>query len=1443
MADCKQSVHEFIQSTYSPMVAVLCSNDAESVCQKNNLCFIELVQPFCRLTSEVHIRDPSNLSHAIHNLKVIMKEFDSLPPQPLLAKKMLSEVVSSCQPTPGDTSAVMTGEYNLHIATSTPWYEQYREDFLQVLPPAEHEFLRHYVACIFVVSTNHAEPLDIFHKLNQQQHQQQHQTPKKLPKWFSPNIFKYYVLLHDVTDGEESKAEAVYQSMKSTYGAHACHLLQINSCDQRTAQYSSDIMPDPWSQFLGRKFNIVDSSPDDEAPSLPEPPAQCLPLELTTDGQATFPNSVMEASLSPSQSDGVLISESSFVENASEATEGSESSLSSTNPVEEIVDHPLLPDNEEPPGGDLHKKHAPLQNHVNNDPLFEDPLATLHTSIEKRKHMPHGICLTLSDHDRLRIFVHEFCVRGLLPYVERQIRTLNDQLMSRKGIHRSLFSATKKWFGGSKPVTQGLNLQNTLLSYGSESPELQVRRLADLCFMFQMYELAYQSYHTAKRDFSTDHAWPHFAGSLEMAALSVFMQGVNSQRQYPNHYMETAISTYLSTCKLPEYATRATMFSTEVLKYTSNYSDAAINLIKMTSEDSDLRSGLLLEQAAYCFIHMPKPMVRKYAFHMILAGHRFSKVGQRKHALRSYCQALQVYRGRHWSLAEDHINFTIGRQSFNLKQLENATNAFKHLLTNDSQQTASQQNAFVREYLFVYKQLLAQTEQEGCIMLAQLPLPVIDGTTIKLITAMHPTAGQTDGDEAAVGAGEPISADVAVWERLEQIVCTQLDVDAGGGGSLQRAAAFRPTIQCFTQHTNNTHHPLTVVDGTCPHLHVRLTPHMTGKLHITGLGYNLGTQPVAPETASEASAAGAKPSFISTITVRGKQSLEVQGLRLNSSKAEKASREYADDHRLDPVVVPSMPCLQVSLRDVPPAMLCGELRRVSLELRNAGRSPLRHVYVATSHPEFLAFSNRGDDVATTGGGVTAMTAGGGAVRVAKCQHSLVKRVPLPPSGLPPGGAVTLPAWIRGLNTSGRHKVHMLFYYLPQETTSKLRYRVLRYTASLTMNDSVAVQATASRQYSDWQEGLVVSLEAANMNQVQDSAITEVSMTQVICASSSWTLHPLSQIHKQDVKLNPAEKTSLCFKSVRLPSNQGVDEAASAVHFSCAYSDNESGGGGDDDDETYSAAFLMATLYDGQQTDWMSALLSRTGHPQHHQQQQQQQRRQPDTRRDAALDVAVRVDLTVIVFWKAFVVNELGSSTTVYGRHHLQVETLNTICGTLPMPTPTVKPVMKFVKDANEQSEPVTPALLTDASTLEQLVTYCVRHPALIQHDFTQNRLCVARATVILHNCCEEPVSVRLNTSSRDTNTTSTDGDAAEPAPSPAPPASFDRFTWAGASFVNVRLRARQTAELQLRACVCRPGVFNLSDFAVTAAPDSGAHQGELQRPIPQSLVIVQHSES
>lgn len=40
----------------------------------------------------------------------------------------------------------------------------------------------------------------------------------------------------------------------------------------------------------------------------------------------------------------------------------------------------------------------------------------------------HGLCLSLSDHDRIKIFVHELGYRGLLQYIEKLMRYLNDQV-------------------------------------------------------------------------------------------------------------------------------------------------------------------------------------------------------------------------------------------------------------------------------------------------------------------------------------------------------------------------------------------------------------------------------------------------------------------------------------------------------------------------------------------------------------------------------------------------------------------------------------------------------------------------------------------------------------------------------------------------------------------------------------------------------------------------------------------------------------------------------------------------------------------------------------------------------------------------------------------------------------------------------------------------------
>lgn len=61
--------------------------------------------------------------------------------------------------------------------------------------------------------------------------------------------------------------------------------------------------------------------------------------------------------------------------------------------------------------------------------------------------------------------------------------------MNKKGVSRSLLSATKRWFVTNKP---GVNTMQNAVVYTNDSIELQTRKLGDLYFMFGNYSLAFQ---------------------------------------------------------------------------------------------------------------------------------------------------------------------------------------------------------------------------------------------------------------------------------------------------------------------------------------------------------------------------------------------------------------------------------------------------------------------------------------------------------------------------------------------------------------------------------------------------------------------------------------------------------------------------------------------------------------------------------------------------------------------------------------------------------------------------------------------------------------------------------------------------------------------------------------------------------------------------------------
>ncbi|KAK0133255.1 Trafficking protein particle complex subunit 8 [Merluccius polli] len=1270
MAQCVQSVQEFIQDSFVPMVAVLCSEDAEKVTRKNNLNFAELLRPFCRLTSEGHIRDPNNQVQPVKNLRISVNNVCTRPTPATgtlspAQRRLLGEVVSSCQPPEGGAANVITaGDYDLSFhdrslkasapwystwrqtlsevssskhyagtlvsctlpfshgavaAATTPWFEAYRESFLQSMPASDHEFLNHYLACILmvtmisrpypnvmarnrsssqsllVVSSSEAVPVEQFLKLSQEQHRIQHSGDYTTPRWFIPNTLKYYVLLHDSSQGDEQRytsygdrADAVYEDMKQRYGSQGCYLLKINSRTAPTG--TNEQIPDPWSQYLHKNSILNQES-----------------YEEPTQAEAN-----------------IVLAENNVNSNESNSQDSSEK--------DEVPDS---------------MQSHPLQ--LDCPPSEASGLETLGvvtsggpTVARVAAAGTHGDCLTLNDHDHIRQFLQEFTFRGLLPHIEKNIRQLNDQLVSRKGLSRSLFSATKKWFGGGKAPEKSISeLKSTSgLLYPPEAPELQIRKMADLCFLVQHYELAYSCYHTAKKDFLSDQAMLYAAGALEMAAVSAFLQA-GAPRPYPAHYMDTAIQTYRDGCKNMVLAERCALLSAEVLKSQGKYSDAATLLIKMTSEDSDLRSALLLEQAAHCFINMRNPMVRKFAFHMILAGHRFSKAGQKRHALRCYCQAMQVYRGRGWSLAEDHINFTIGRQSFTLRQPDDAVEAFRHILTNDSQQTATQQGAFLREYLYVYKSVTAESE----VGLPQLPLPCIHSAATRVYFGHERRLAEGE-KQAATHVSldqEYDQAQAAVWGQLEE----QAVASAHRGAV---PAAFQPTQCCLNSQTDNLRPPLAVVEEPIivevtfqnplkvslllselsllwsftpkdfsglqqgdlataeatgepitndksenkddvitteiiPEFNfgpketkmarLKLLPHMIGQLNILGVAYNLAAVPSEEVAHCAEGQQSTKPQV-----VRGQQDLEIRGPRLNHTKEDKTSVCHGHDQRLHPIITPPMPLMEVFFLQFPTALLCGEITKAYVEFCNVSGVALRGLRVASTHPHFFTFgSGSGSSPSATEPSSPLSPASAEVCSAYQTlatppgdpHHHLHPGSPPPPvclvaspvegsvqgkgvameipvegGVLRPGQSAQLPLWLRGPDQEGVHEINFLFYYESAEKGGRISHRVLRHNVFICASRSLSVCATACQSSvppedhhggdtedgDHLNDGMLVFVDVENVN-MSEAGVREFHIIQVSSCSRQWRLQKcINPAKDKDCKLTSREQAKLCFRAAR-----------------------------------------------------------------------------------------------------------------------------------------------------------------------------------------------------------------------------------------------------------------------------------------------------------------------
>ncbi|XP_037298483.1 trafficking protein particle complex subunit 8 isoform X2 [Manduca sexta] len=1357
MARSGKTAQEFIQKSFSPIIGVLCSQKVDNVVAKNNLSFHELFQPFTALDWEGQFRDSGGNIYTVKNWKLIIREVNWKPLQPTEARRQLNN--AALYNFNDKTVQVDIDGRKFDIPQTTNWFDAWRETYLEVQFPSDHEFTKHFISCIIVGTAHEDNIIDTFNALNQQYAQLQNVAPPKLPKWFNNAVLKTYLLLHDVSVLPMDRAEAAFETLKQTFGASNCFMLSINSKNTSDNNISTDL----WSQLIKRssESNSDISSSVANLPGTPsEPQAVFQPPGVNIVGE-----------------DGVTL----------------------TTSMQEGV-HPLTS-----PENDLYDNANSLQTHS-----FSGSVESVSVSAKgiDFSNEVHGAALNTNDIDAIKQFLQDYASKALLPYLEKQISQLSEVVANRKGVSRSLLSATKRWFGTGKP---GNTTGNSTVVYTSDCPELQLRRLGDLWFLCGQWQRAFDAYHSAKREFYADSAWLCYAGALEMAAISAFMAGEANRKTHA--YMEESIVTYLNTCRMVQYAVRATLLSVMCLSASGFYGEAAKQLIRMTSEDSDLRSAMLLEQAALCFLSGPgaKAMCRKYAFHMVLAGHRFSKAGQKKHAYRCYQQAYQVYAESGWRLASDHVQFALGRLAGALRATRAAAAWLAAPLAPASPQPPHQQDAFLREYM------LAQQHCAEPAALPPLPLPlVLQRATAVLCCGPAPLAAPGRRAASALSLRDPDRS--TLWTGLEEML---LQVARGSVPMI-----FKPTVDLYTDLTDC--HPI-VPQGEPVEISItlwnplkiplvlkdldllwRFTPHVengedpeepiSNELSV-GSGVAVESKIIVGQTLKSFLLEGdCKKSLTFILTPLRVGQLNIEGLAYKlinpgeggnensgngvaiQGKINLVSGEKSVDKRLQITVIPEAPCLQMTFSETNSDIISGEMRTLDVEFTNVGPVDMKDLYIAVSHPDCISiitpegetdnfkilYDEKYRDPTTF---ADERAARAEAWRAAAARH--VRGVA---RALPRAGAVRARLLLR--TRAALPDLRLLAYYhtgRPQRPHRLLRH-VFRFTVSDVVDVSVAPRRSLAAAGSEMFESAGLAVEVKNVSGEKSKDMC-VEVLQAALLSRQWSLTGLFAASQKDDLLMSRERLHLALKARRilneLPQGEIHDSSLNMIdgHPDCAESITTS---------PYSK-FIMES-----RRSWLDNL-------------------DVDFIQDFTQKRTGLIRSMFILRWK---VHDKVKGTTAIGQHCLWLECFTKAqLGDNDFLSINSNPSIKLDEYDSK------PDLSEDnkKNKKDNMVIFRMDLSKHITHDFNLRKLCIIPVTLNIVNCYGVPVDVFINMSKQINREASSE------------------LGWAGALSYNasgdskelgvsVSLDKFESRRVRLRGVCAAPGTYLVgSAFTVTTA--------------------------
>mmetsp|Transcript_3681 Transcript_3681/g.13240 ORF Transcript_3681/g.13240 Transcript_3681/m.13240 type:complete len:1302 (-) Transcript_3681:1632-5537(-) len=735
--------------------------------------------------------------------------------------------------------------------------------------------------------------------------------------------------------------------------------------------------------------------------------------------------------------------------------------------------------------------------------------------------------LTEADKSQLGRVTKDLIVKGIIPFMEKRIRYVSHHVASaRKG----LMNQFKMRLFKRKDAIEDKSASGAL---NGNSPETQLRLLADYAFMLKDYELAVSTYRLLVSDLKNDKAWMPLAAAYEGLGMALILhEGAKRDAEVA---LLDSIEAYRRAGNPAgvAYATRAALVLVEAYRGRQLYREAARELMRAAERENHSRAGLLLEQAAFNCLLLNPPLTRRAAFHMVLAGFRFSQSSQREHALRAYKSIQAIYVGKGWSFIDDHLMSAVGRQSAHLGQFVEATKSFSHLVSSPHQPVKLQQN-FLNEFLYVLEQAGPDVyDHIGGSLELDLPIVSLQGLAVAF------------EDSRCLGSPHAMNVGASIWETLEEVL---IPSDTGGSltwldANYNAAATAEACNDCVAgedlrvsvELSNPLGIPVDVshirlrcdfkpAEGALERCKQEMTenPLMYGMI-LDGVEYFEESLILQPEERVTLRLA-VKPRCQGLLRIVGldwtlqgiaKSHKQFPATQLGARKGKRNRRPVGFDPSkclLFRVSKP-MPYLQSSVHPLPMRFTKGQVHRARCALKNAGNAPLNNIKFCCGTPEIICLGEPFTGIEAFSSETAPIDEYGAGNAVVLEQSELfggkgkpvvsVTSVPLS-SPLFPGDSVEMPLWIYA-DRSEKVDLEFVFYVEPADEDLKkdMPFRILRMAYTVPVSPSMTVRAIQLHSPSDLQKS-IVHVRAF----LENGGLEDVQLTQVSCVGSSFTLRRL-----------------------------------------------------------------------------------------------------------------------------------------------------------------------------------------------------------------------------------------------------------------------------------------------------------------------------------------------